>query len=122
MSDGPCCAHSIVARLTISAAEPDMVMDAWACCDCGARFSRDLTLPTFMPELSHLHIKNEALRARVAELEAVIIEALNESERLRYDGSMFMSNPPQNGAAVVIGRVLSKAGRGAAPMKESSRE
>ena len=67
-----CCAHSIVAHLTISGAEPGTLRDAWACCDCGARFSRDLMLPTFQPEASHLHLKLDALRAEVERLRAAL--------------------------------------------------
>lgn len=73
MSNEPCCAHSIVSRTSVRSADfPGASFDAWACCDCGARFSRDLTLPTFQPEPSHLHTKLDALRARVAALEAAV--------------------------------------------------
>jgi hypothetical protein len=66
MSEQPACAHLIVAHTTVTASDGFKLMDAWACCDCGARFSRDLTLPTFMPEPSHLHGKLDALRAQLA--------------------------------------------------------
>ncbi len=71
MSYGVACAHSIVAHRTISAATPGTVTDAWACCDCGARFSRDTNLPVFMPEASHLHLKLATANERVKELKAL---------------------------------------------------
>lgn len=77
MIEGPCCSHSIVAHHTVTGALPGTVIDAWACCDCGARFSRDLTLPTFQPEPSFLHDRNEALRAEVERLRAALHEICN---------------------------------------------
>ena len=70
----PCCAHSIVKHSLVNLGG-GRCSDAWHCCDCGTRFSVDISLPTFGPDRSHLHKKLDSLQAANAALEARVHKA-----------------------------------------------